>query len=60
MVKNFKGLEMVVHNDKYEEKMIEFDEGDYLKGISGTIDKKKNFTKVIFVTANKKTYEAGT
>jgi hypothetical protein len=35
---------MVFENPNYEIETFKFDDQDYLKGISGSIDKDKNFT----------------
>jgi len=51
---------MVVENHNYQIQTFEFEKDDYLKGISGHIDKDKNFDYLRFLTANKKVYEIGT
>jgi hypothetical protein len=51
---------MVVENKNYQVETIEFEKDDYLKGISGHIDKDKYFDYLKFKTANKKIYEIGT
>ena len=53
------GLKMVIWNENYKTKTIDFETGDYLKGISGTIDAKKNFTQVIFTSAKGEVYQCG-
>lgn len=53
------GLKMVVENSNYQVETFEFEKEDYLKGISGHIDKDKNFDYLRFKTANNKVYEIG-
>ena len=50
---------MVVENKNYQVKSFEFEKDDYLKGISGHIDKDKNFDYLCFKTSNNRKYEIG-
>lgn len=50
---------MVIPNKLYEKDIHEFDKGDHLKKIQGSIDTEKNFVYLKFKTANGKFYESG-
>ena len=53
------GLEMVIPNKLYEVDEFKFDEDDYLKRFTGSIDKDKNFVYLKFKSAKGKIYECG-
>ena len=51
---------MVLPNKLYEIDTHEFGKNDYLKKISGSIDKNKNFVHLKFKSAKGKFFESGT
>ena len=50
---------MMIPNPDYTYESIEFEEGDYLKQISGCVNKAKNFKYFKFVSAKGKSYTIG-
>ena len=53
------GLKMVLYQPEYTVKSIEFEKGDYLKGILGSVNQDKHFTYLKLVTKNGKLIKIG-